>query len=126
MERFNENGATIVRYTEEEAKKLPVLIHLKRATPMTDEEIEAAALSDPEARPFTDEDIASGRVRRLHVPQIDGLSFAERVRMAQKAGKKLVSVRYDEDVIAWYRQQGKGYQTLMNNVLRAYMESQTR
>jgi putative transcriptional regulator len=41
---------------------------LKRLEAMTEEEIEAAALSDPDALPITPEDIATDRVRR--VPQI--------------------------------------------------------
>src|SRR5271168_95403 len=39
------------------------------------------------------------------------------------AGKKLLSVRIDEDVLAWFRAQGPGYQTRMNAVLRAYMHA---
>ena len=37
--------------------------------------------------------------------------------------KKVVSLRIDEDVIAWFRAQGAGYQTQMNALLRAYMEA---
>ena len=35
--------------------------------------------------------------------------------------KKLLSLRLDSDIIAWFRQQGPFYQTRMNAVLRAYM-----
>ena len=38
-------------------------------------------------------------------------------------GKRLVSLRIDADVLEWYRRQGKGYQTRMNAVLRAFMEA---
>jgi uncharacterized protein (DUF4415 family) len=37
-------------------------------------------------------------------------------------GKKLMSVRIDNDVVEWFKSQGKGYQTHMNAVLRQYME----
>ena len=37
-------------------------------------------------------------------------------------GKKLMSVRIDNDVVDWFKSQGKGYQTRMNAVLRQYME----
>lgn len=37
--------------------------------------------------------------------------------------KALLSLRIDEDVIAWFRAQGAGYQTQMNALLRAYMEA---
>ncbi len=36
--------------------------------------------------------------------------------------KRLLSLRIDEDVLAWFRNQGPGYQTRMNDVLRAYVE----
>lgn len=36
--------------------------------------------------------------------------------------KQPISLRVDEDVLAWFKQQGPRYQTRMNAVLRAYME----
>jgi uncharacterized protein (DUF4415 family) len=36
--------------------------------------------------------------------------------------KQLLSIRLDTDVIDWFRQQGAGYQTRINNVLRRYMD----
>jgi uncharacterized protein (DUF4415 family) len=38
-------------------------------------------------------------------------------------GKDAVKLRIDRDVLAWFRQTGKGYQTRMNNVLRAFVKS---
>lgn len=32
------------------------------------------------------------------------------------------TLRVEEDVLTWFRVQGAGYQTKMNDVLRAYME----
>ena len=37
--------------------------------------------------------------------------------------KALLSLRIDSDVIEWFRQQGAGYQTRMNALLRAFMEA---
>lgn len=37
--------------------------------------------------------------------------------------KQAVKLRIDQDVLAWFRGTGKGYQTRMNNVLRRYVES---
>ncbi len=37
--------------------------------------------------------------------------------------KKLVSLRLDADVLAWYRARGKKYQTYMNEVLRREMRN---
>jgi len=36
--------------------------------------------------------------------------------------KEPVKLRIDADVLAWFRRTGKGYQTRMNNVLRAFFE----
>lgn len=38
-------------------------------------------------------------------------------------GKKLVSLRLDEDVLDFFRHTGKRYQTRINAVLRSYMEA---
>jgi len=35
--------------------------------------------------------------------------------------KRQVTIRLDADIIAWLRQQGKGYQTRLNQLLRAAM-----
>jgi uncharacterized protein (DUF4415 family) len=43
------------------------------------------------------------------------------IRMPQP--KELVSIRIDPDVLAWFRRRGRRYQTRMNAVLRAYVES---
>jgi uncharacterized protein (DUF4415 family) len=37
--------------------------------------------------------------------------------------KEHINIRVDADVLAWFRQTGRGYQTRMNNVLRAFVES---
>lgn len=37
--------------------------------------------------------------------------------------KALLSLRIDCDVIEWFRNQGAGYQSRMNALLRAYMEA---
>ncbi len=37
------------------------------------------------------------------------------------SAKKLLSLRLDTEVIEWFRQQGPGYQTRMNAVLRAFV-----
>lgn len=40
--------------------------------------------------------------------------------------KQLVSLRVDADVLAWFRGQGRKYQTYMNEVLRREMQTTTR
>ena len=35
--------------------------------------------------------------------------------------KQLISLRIDSDVVVWFRSQGRGYQSQINELLRAYM-----
>ena len=84
-----------------------------RVDAMTDEELIANALADPETPPLED----------------DFFEKARRVRLEDllPATKERVSIRLDRDVLAWFRsRQQKGYQTATNAVLRAFIESQER
>lgn len=38
--------------------------------------------------------------------------------------KKQMTLRLDADVVQWFKEQGKGYQTLMNAVLKGYVDHQ--
>ena len=38
-------------------------------------------------------------------------------------GKTLLSLRIDSDVLAWFRSRGRGYQSSMNALLRAFMQA---
>ena len=42
------------------------------------------------------------------------------------APKEQITLRLDKDMLAWFRTKGKGYQTLMNAVLRGYYEHERR
>lgn len=39
--------------------------------------------------------------------------------------KKSIYIRLDEDVVAWFKAQGQGYQTYINAVLKTYMRNHT-
>jgi uncharacterized protein (DUF4415 family) len=43
--------------------------------------------------------------------------------MGIPARKDHINIRVDHDVLEWFRSNGKGYQTLMNNVLRAFVKT---
>jgi uncharacterized protein (DUF4415 family) len=72
---------------------------------MTDADIRAAIASDPDAPPELDEEW-----------------FAKAV-VVYPDRKTLVSLRLDPDVLVWFKKQGKGYQTRINAVLRAYVKA---
>jgi uncharacterized protein (DUF4415 family) len=40
--------------------------------------------------------------------------------------KRDIHIRIDEDVLHWFRQAGRGYQTRINSALRAFVESRKR
>ncbi|HMC44068.1 MAG TPA: BrnA antitoxin family protein [Caballeronia sp.] len=40
--------------------------------------------------------------------------------------KQAVTMRLDADVLAWFKEQGQGYQTRINKLLRAYMLAQQK
>jgi uncharacterized protein (DUF4415 family) len=73
---------------------------------MKDSEID---LSD--APELTPEMFAKAVVRR-------GLKPASR--------KRLITLRVDSDVLEWFKAQGRGYQTRINDLLRAYKEAHGR
>lgn len=78
----------------------------KRLDAMTDEEITAAAKADPDAQPLDDAFWRTAKI--LRPPAV---------------GKKHTGLRIDADVLDWFKRQGKGWQTRMNAVLRAYYEA---
>ncbi len=60
-------------------------------------------------------------------PDADAEAFDwSQARVLVPPQKTPVSIRLDEDVVAWFRDGGPGYQTRINAVLRAYMEAKTR
>ena len=77
---------------------------MKRVRATKDSEIELTK-KHPEAKL---KHIAKGVVRR-------GLTPAP--------SKKSISLRVDEDVLEWYKSQGRGYQTRINAVLRAFKDA---
>jgi uncharacterized protein (DUF4415 family) len=54
----------------------------------------------------------------------DAFFSAARLVLPPQAGKRAISLRVDEDVLAFFRAEGKGHLSRMNAVLRAYMLAQ--
>jgi len=56
------------------------------------------------------------------IPELTDEWFARAVRgKFYRPVKEIVSIRLDKDVLAFYRSQGPGYQTRINDTLRAAM-----
>ena len=68
-------------------------------------------------KPMTDEQIDTS-----DIPPLDEAFFANaELRMPQ--AKPSITIRLDPDVLEWFKDQGKGYQTRINAVLRKYVEA---
>ena len=73
---------------------------------LTEDELDAAARSDPDNLPLDEE-------------------FLKHAKIITPPPKKDIHMRVDEDVLAWFKKQGRGYQARVNAVLRAYVQAQS-
>ena len=85
------------------AERKPGLTDWNRVDSMSEDELERAIAEDPDA-------------------QARDLDWT-RARLVLPRRKQSIHLRIDPDVLAWFRAQGKGYQTQINAVLRTYMEA---
>jgi uncharacterized protein (DUF4415 family) len=98
---------TIVKYTVNEMKKLKSKTDWRRVDAMSDEDIARAVESDPDTRFLDEEDFK--KMRR---------------RGPQKAPVKAhISIRLNQDVVGFFKAQGKGWQTKVNDVLQDYINN---
>lgn len=56
------------------------------------------------------------------IPELEP-DFFKSATLRMPSKKASITVRLDSDVLEWFRNQGKGYQTRINAVLRTYMEA---
>ena len=77
--------------------------------------IVAAAKSDPDAKPLSPKQL------KAMVP-----FKVLRGRPNSENAKKLVSVRYSPEVLAYFRSTGEGWQSRMDHVLRKYVTRNLR
>jgi uncharacterized protein (DUF4415 family) len=72
---------------------------------LSDADIHAAVAADPDIIP-TDE------------------TFWDNAEIVLPQRKPTITIRIDAEVLAWLKSQGKGYQSRINAILRAYMKTQ--
>jgi uncharacterized protein (DUF4415 family) len=87
-------------------------ISLKMPTLEEDQLITAAAESDPDALPLTDEQMSAMVPIRV---------LRGRPKLANK--KQLVSIRCSPEVIEYFRASGAGWQARMDAALKDYVEA---
>lgn len=78
----------------------------ERVDGMSEAEVEAAARADADNQPWTEEELRDARLV-----------------MPEDRGKVPISIRLDAEVLDYFREQGRGYQSRINAVLRAYVRS---
>jgi len=93
----------IVRYSMNEIMKMKGRTDWKRVDAIPDEDIDTSDIPE-----LTDEFWKNARL------------------LYPSKKKKMVSLRMDEDIIKWFKKQGVPYQSLMQAILKAYVESQRR
>ena len=60
---------------------------------------------------------------RADVDDVQGEPDWTQAMMGIPAPKDHINIRIDHDVLEWFKANGRGYQTLMNNVLRAFVQA---
>ena len=101
---MRENRERITRVSRDEARRLKGETDYARLDSMTDDDIAKAVADDPDAPPL----------------DVDW----DKANIVIPPGKDIITLRLDRDVLEWLRAQGKGYQTLINQVLRAFYDAQ--
>ena len=76
-----------------------------------DAEITAAAMSDPDAMPFTDEEMEAVK------------PFVRVGRPPKEAPKVPTTIRFDADVLDALKASGKGWQTRVNQAIRDWLKT---
>lgn len=72
-------------------------------------------------RSIKDEDIDFSDIPRL-TPEMFASGIV-RKKFEAVPKKRQLTLRIDQDVIAFFKEEGQGYQTKINQLLRAYMEA---
>jgi uncharacterized protein (DUF4415 family) len=97
-------GSTSKRKTKRRAKRTKEpRTDWKRLRAMTDADVHAGVLGDPDIRP-TD------------------AAFWKDAQVVMPSRKEVVTMRLDADLLTWFRRE-RGYQTRINAILRAYMRA---
>jgi len=86
--------------------------------------INAAAANDPDNPPLSDAELAAMRPASEALPQVVA-AFRRRRGPGRKPRKQQITLRLDPDIIAFFRSTGRGWQTRINEVLRAHVRRHT-
>ena len=69
---------------------------------------------------------SKSRADAPEAPDLPAAFWADGVRVTRRPAKQSVHLRVDADVLAWFKSQGAGHLTLMNEVLKTYAAAKAR
>jgi uncharacterized protein (DUF4415 family) len=69
--------------------------------------------------------IPDSAIDTSEIPELDE-NFWDHAKIISPMNKQAISLRVDSDVLDWFKNRGKGYQSLMNSVLKSYVEHELR
>ena len=78
----------------------------------------------PKLTPAQAKKLDKARINYADIPPLNDAFFA-RAAALWPPTKRQLTLRLDDDVLHWLKSLGKGYQTRINRILRAVMESQS-
>ena len=88
-------------------------------------------LKPPFERPLTSNELAAladEDIDYSDIPELDDEFWEKAVAVyppTDRPSKKQTTLRLDPDILAYFRRDGRGYQTRINAVLRAYVDRAT-
>ncbi len=94
-----EKEENIVSYTTEELDRMPDRTDWERLRAMRDEDIDTS-----------------------DIPEL-GEDFFRLAKIVVPGPKTPVNIRLDNEVLAWFKKRGKGYQSHINAVLKAFIHT---
>lgn len=66
--------------------------------------------------------LRDSKIDTSDIPELDK-DFFKKADLRMPKTKQMVSIRLDDEVLAWFKRQGKGYQTKINEILKMYMRA---
>ena len=97
------NDRPMINVSEDDLR--PGRTNWDRLAALSEDDIERAIADDPDSAPALDAD------------------WFRKAELVMPAAKTATSIRVDSDVMGWFKTQGRGWQTRMNAVLRAYAKA---
>jgi uncharacterized protein (DUF4415 family) len=68
------------------------------------------------------ESLPEQQIDTSEMPELTDADWERRVEAYYRPLKSSVTMRLDADVLAWFKRQGRGYQTRINQILRQYFD----